>query len=173
MRIETEHLIIRDLEISDEKPFIAMAQDGSLKDVGFDRGYDKWMGEWITQSKKLTDKDDPTIDYLAYTIQQKQSQIVIGAVGCSYYEDLKKVGITYFVGANYRNQGYATKAVKAYLHYFFEHYDISEIIATVREENIASWKVIEKAGFKLVETKMYKDVNDDLEEMYRFYVLNK
>ena len=36
MIIETSRLIIRELESSDEKPFIEMALDGSLKDVGFD-----------------------------------------------------------------------------------------------------------------------------------------
>lgn len=43
------------------------------------------------------------------------------------------------------------------------------MIATVREENISSWKVVEKAGFALVERKLYQDINDDKEEMYRFY----
>ena len=32
----------------------------------------------------------------------------------SYYEDLQKIGITYFIGAQYRNNGYAAEAAKAY-----------------------------------------------------------
>ena len=173
MIIETSRLIIRELESSDEKPFIEMALDGSLKDVGFDVDCKQWMKKWIAESKKLTDNDDPTTEYLAYTIQLRHSEVVIGAVGCSYYDDLEKVGITYFIGANYRNQGYATEAVKAYLQYFFQHYDLHEIIATIREENISSWKVIEKSGFRLLERKTYKDLNDDFEEMYRFYAMMK
>lgn len=43
------------------------------------------------------------------------------------------------------------------------------MIATVREENIPSWKVIEKVGFILIEKRMYKDLNDDEEKLYRFY----
>ncbi len=43
------------------------------------------------------------------------------------------------------------------------------MIATVRDENISSWKVIEKAGFMLSEKRMYKDLNDDEEKLYRFY----
>lgn len=172
MRIETNRLIIRELEASDEKPFIKMAMDGSLeKDIGFDANCSKWMKKWIAESKELTDKDDPTIEYLAYAVQRKESETVIGSVGCSYYEDLQKVGITYFIGADYRNQGYASEVVIVYSQYFFQHYSIHEIIATIREENISSWKVIEKAGFNLVERKMYKDINDDHEELYRFYVM--
>lgn len=172
MLIETDRLLIRDLEPTDEKSFVEMALDGSLKDIGFDTDCNEWMKEWIVEAKELTDKDDPTIEYLAYTIQLKDSEMVIGSVGCSYYEDLDKVGITYFIGAQYRNMGYASEAVKAYIQYFFRHYSIHEIIATIREANISSWKVVEKSEFKLMERKMYKDLNDDFEEMYRFYSTN-
>ena len=43
------------------------------------------------------------------------------------------------------------------------------MIATVRAENISSWKVVEKAEFTLNEKRMYKDLNDDKEELYHFY----
>ena len=125
----------------------------------------------MVEAKALADKDDPTTKYLAYTVQLKHPKIVIGSVGCSYYEDLGKVGITYFIGANDRNQGYALEAVRAYIRHFFGHYPIRELIATIREENIPSWSVIEKAGFRLLERKMYQDLNDECEKMYRFYSL--
>ncbi len=35
--------------------------------------------------------------YLAYAILEKDNNIVIGSIGCSFYEDLKQVGITYFI----------------------------------------------------------------------------
>lgn len=170
---ETERLIIRELEEADAKYFAEMAADGSLKDVSFDADCGKWIDEWIVDAKELLRNDDPTKEYLAYTVQLKNSETVIGSVSCSYYEDLKKVGITYFIGAKYRNNGYASEAVKGYLQYFFQHYAINEIIATVREENVSSWKVIEKSGFTLIERKMYKDLNDECEELYRFYFITK
>lgn len=169
MILETDRLIIRELEETDAKHFAEMAADGSLKDVSFDADCGRWIDEWIVEAKELLRNDDPTKEYLAYTVQLKNSETVIGSVGSSYYEDLKKVGITYFIGAKYRNNGYASEAVKAYLQYFFQHYDINEIIATVREENVSSWKVIEKSGFTLIEKRMYKDLNDEFEELYRFY----
>lgn len=169
MIVETKRLLIRELVLSDENAFIQMASDGSLKDIGFDIDCNEWMQNWLVEAKELTDRDDPTAEYLAYAIQLKEPGIVIGSVGCSYYEDLKKVGVTYFIGAKYRNKGYASEAVKAYIQYFFRHYSINEIIATVREANISSCKVIEKSGFSLLERKMYKDLNDEFEEMYRFY----
>ena len=99
----------------------------------------------------------------------KDEAAVVGSIGCSYYDDLQEVGITYFIGAQYRNNGYAAEAVKAYTEYFLKHYHAKRIIATVRNENIPSWKVIEKAGYLLNTKRMYKDLNDDKEELYRFY----
>lgn len=61
------------------------------------------------------------------------------------------------------------EAVQAYVKYFFEHYDLQKLIATIREENVSSCKVVEKSGFVLTEKKLYKDLNDEKEELYHFY----
>ncbi len=169
MLIETQRLIIRDLKSEDEKTFVKMASDGSLNDVGFDDRCGDWMVEWITEAKQFAVRNNPYMDYLAYVVTLKEDNKVIGSVGCSYYEDLKEVGITYFIGAQYRNFGYAVEAVQAYTKYFFSCYNIQKMIATVRAKNISSWKVVEKAGFLLTEKKMYRDLNDSNEELYHFY----
>ncbi|MBX7281850.1 GNAT family N-acetyltransferase [Clostridium chauvoei] len=105
--------------------------------------------------------------------RRKNEDIVIGSVSCSYYEDLQQIEITYFIGSQYRNKGYALEAVKAYTEYFFNNYNKPKIIATVREENIPAWKVVEKAGFKFKEKKIHKDLNDEKLEMYYFYEFTK
>lgn len=167
--IETERLIIRDLQAEDESAYIEMASDGSLNDCGFDKDCSIWMRNWIIEAKQLAYHDDPARDYLAYTICLKKENIIVGSVGCSYYEDIHETGITYFIGSQYRNRGYATEAVQAYTNYFLRHYDAQKLIATVRDENISSWKVIEKTGFILTEKRKYKDLNDEKEELYHFY----
>ena len=169
MEIKTQRLLIRDVKTEDEIPYVKMAVDGSLNDCGFDRDCGNWITKWIDEARGLAFRDDPNTDYLAYTITLKDEATVIGSVGCSYYEDLQKTGITYFIGAQYRDKGYAAEAVKAYTDYFLDHYNAKRLIATVRDENIPSWKVIEKAGFILSEKRMYKDLNDDGEKLYRFY----
>lgn len=40
------------------------------------------------------------------------------------------------------------------------------------EDNTASWKTLENAGFIMTETKLYRDINDETEKPYRFYVLH-
>lgn len=173
MYIETERLIIRSIELGDEKVFAEMAKDGSLTEIGFDESFSDWAGEWINEALELTQKDDPRADYIPCTIVLKSTGEVIGNVGNTYYEDTDKNGICYFVGAAYRRKGYVSEAVMAYVPYFFEHYNEDEIIATIKDVNEPSWKTAEKTGFKLLEIKMYKDIDDEKEELYRCYAANR
>lgn len=170
MYIETERLIIRSIKPEDENAYIEMASDGSLHEIFGDCSCcHEWMGDWIKEARKLDIENCPAKDYLAYAITEKSHGTILGSVGCSYYEDLKKIGITFFIGAAYRGKSYAAEAAAAYVNYFFGHYSVSEMIATVRADNIPSRKSVEKAGFALKEAKLYRDINDDEEILYRFY----
>ena len=63
------------------------------------------------------------------------------------------------------------EAAKAYAEYVFAQYEVPKLIATIKEDNISSWKVAQKVGFELETSKRYQDINDEKEELYRFYVL--
>lgn len=169
MQTETKRLIIRSFRPGDEKAFAEMAKDGSLREIGFGVDFQDWMGDWAAEAAELTKKDDARTDYIPCTVVLRSTGEIVGNVGCTYFEDLKKVGICYFAGSAYRKQGYISEAVKAYLPFFFEHYNENEIIATIRDTNLPSWKTAEKCGFRLTEVKMYKDVGDEEEDLYRFY----
>ena len=171
MYIETERTIIRSVQYGDEKAYAEMAKDGSLAEIGFDENFSDWAENWIKEAVEFTEMDDPRADYIPCTVILKSSGEVIGNVGCTYYEDRDKIGICYFAGTNYRRKGYVSEAMKAYILYFFDHYHEKEMIATIKDINISSWKAAEKCGFELMEIKMYKDIDDEKEELYRFYVI--
>ena len=173
MKIETERLIIRSIERGDEMVFAEMAKDGSLHDIGFDEKCSEWIADWIDEAISLSEKDNPRAYYIADVICLKEDGRVIGSIGTSYYEDLDKIGIVYFVGTEFRQKGYVSEAVKTYLDYYFEHYAENEILSTIREANVQSWKTAEKAGFVLEDTRMYKDINDSEEQLYRFYSIKR
>ena len=173
MRIETERLIIRPVKKGDEKAIADMAKDGSLSELGFDADCSQWIDEWIDEAIDLSVKDDPRVDYICSIICLKDDERIIGSVGNTYYEDTGKIGICYGIGAEFRKMGYALEAVKAYLQFFFDHYDEDEITATISDDNIASFKTAEKAGFQLLATRMYKDIYDTEERLYRFYAARK
>ena len=76
MLIETQRLVIRDLKTEDVVPFAEMAADGSLNDIGFDEDCGSWMAEWVSEAKELTLRDNPLMDYLAYTVTLKDLHIL-------------------------------------------------------------------------------------------------
>ena len=57
-------------------------------------------------------------------------------------------------------QGYATEAVHAILHKGFSELGMQRVVATTYEDNIASRRVMEKAGMSLV--RMFRITQDDL-----------
>lgn len=174
MLLETERLIIRSIRTTDEKAFIEMASDGSLTEIYGDCSEcHKWMGEFISEAIKLEAEDNPYQKYLAFAIEDKTSHLVIGSVGSSYYEDFKEVGVTYFIGARERGNGYAAEALQCFVNYMFVRYNLKKLIATANVKNIASCKTLERAGFRLVETRMYQDLYDEAEEPSNIYELVK
>lgn len=173
MYLETERLVIRSIHPDDERDYVKMAADGSLtEDIfsGFHGACESWMGEWIRDSIRLDQEDDPGKEYLAYSIVEKARGVVVGSVGCSYFDDLGQVGITYFVGTDSRGKGCAAEAARAYAQYFLQNYAFDRLLAVIRSDNTASCKTAERAGFTLAETRWYQDVNDGEEKLYRFYV---
>lgn len=170
MFLETQRLIIRSLRPTDENALIEMASDGSLTEIWGDCSEcHKWMGEFIREALKLEAEDNPYNEYLAYAIEDKAGHRVIGSVGSSYYEDFAEVGVTYFIGANYRGNGYAAEALQCFVDYLFARYRLKKLVATANVKNIPSCKTLSKAGFIVVETKMYRDLYDECEEMSNIY----
>ncbi|MCM1156588.1 MAG: GNAT family N-acetyltransferase [Roseburia sp.] len=121
MRIESERLVIRSLRAADEQTFVEMASDNSLCEIFGDcSGCHTWMGNWIQESMKLEAINDPYQEYLAFAIEEKEHDRVIGSVGTSYYEDFNRIGITYFIGADFRGLGYMAEAVRIFAEFFFK-----------------------------------------------------
>lgn len=174
MKIITERLMIRSLKPEDKPAFVEMASDGSLHEIFGDcQECGKWMGGWIREAIQLEQENDPKKDYLAYAVVNKIDGVVIGSVGCSYYQDLGETGLTYFIGSAYRGRGFASEAAKSYTGYFLKSYDADRMIATAKADNPASCKVLERAGFRLLETRQYQDINDDAPQDYHFYEIKR
>lgn len=170
MYLETRRLLVRNIQLTDEKPFIEMASDGSLTEIFGDCSEcDKWMGDFIREAMRLDLENNPHREYLAYAIEEKESHSVVGSVGTSFYEDFQKVGVTYFIGARFRGKGYAAEALRVLVTYFLTSGQVSLFMATARTDNNASCKTLEKAGFRLTDTRLYQDLYDEREALSHFY----
>lgn len=73
----------------------------------------------------------------------------VGAVGVRPGADVNRVSaeIGYWLGEEYWGRGIVTDAVGAVTEYAFDALDISRVYAEVFEWNMASMRVLEKAGF--------------------------
>lgn len=75
---------------------------------------------------------------------------VIGSIGAFRKDNIhcRTAEIGYYIGEPYWGNGYATSAIKQVCQYVFEHTDIIRIYAEPFSHNIASCRVLEKAGFQ-------------------------
>ena len=172
MLLETKRLIVRSILPTDEKAFVNMAADGSLWEIYGDCSECHiWMKEFISEAIRLEAEDNPCQEYLAFAIEDKVKNLVVGSVGSTYYEDFMEVGVSYFIGADHRGNGYAAEALKCFIEYLFAKYHLKKLVATADPNNIASCKTLEKVGFSLIKTEMYQDMHDESKCMTNFYEL--
>ncbi|HWR19233.1 MAG TPA: GNAT family protein [Clostridia bacterium] len=74
---------------------------------------------------------------------------VVGSIGIFRNSNIHRLTaeMGYYLGEDYWGRGIATKAVREAVGYVFEHTDILRIYAEPFANNIASCRVLEKAGF--------------------------
>lgn len=74
---------------------------------------------------------------------------VAGSIGVFRQQNIhcRTAELGYYTGEEFWNKGIATKAVKQACRYVFENSDIIRIYAEPFARNVASCKVLEKAGF--------------------------
>lgn len=77
--------------------------------------------------------------------------LAVGGIGVSPQKDIMKnnAELGYWLSESYWGQGVMYRAVQEIVILAFDRFDINRIFATPFETNIASHKVLEKAGFKL------------------------
>lgn len=103
---------------------------------------------------------------------------VIGSIGVFRQDNIhyRTAEMGYYIAEAYWGKGYASSAVKQVCQYVFHHTDIIRIFAEPFVYNIASCRVLEKAGFqlegilrsnaekngKILDMKMYAIIKDEV-----------
>ncbi len=74
----------------------------------------------------------------------------VGGIGILFKNDVyrKSAELGYWLGEKYWNQGIISQSIPKITTFVFDNYEINRIYAGVFEYNLASMKVLEKAGFK-------------------------
>ena len=74
---------------------------------------------------------------------------LIGSIGFDLFEGIhcKTAALGYWLGEPYWGKGIVSDAVRAMTDYIFTHHDVVRIQASVFNSNLASARVLEKAGY--------------------------
>lgn len=88
-------------------------------------------------------------NFYCWGIARKEEEGLIGLVELLRFEEKTDTcSFVYLLGCRYWNQGYGTEALKAVFIFAFEELEVERIVADHMTKNIASGKVMEKAGMK-------------------------
>lgn len=103
----------------------------------------------IEKGKEFLDRvmrQDPC-EILAIDLNGK----AIGNIGIHPQSDVNRLNaeLGYFIGEEYWGNGYAVDAIRQMVDYAFQNFPIERIFARPFGSNLASQRVLEKAGFKL------------------------
>jgi len=158
-KLETNRLILRKFMIEDvEQVYLNWASDenvtkyfGFEPDISIDETKKK-IEYWI----KEYEKDNTYI----WAIQEKKSNELIGNITAEVaYKILETCEIGYSIGSKWWNSGYTTEALIEVIRYLLNEEDMYLIESKHNSENVASGKVLLKAGMKKEATLRNRRIN--------------
>ncbi|MEO0457594.1 MAG: GNAT family N-acetyltransferase [Cyanobacteria bacterium P01_A01_bin.114] len=152
---ETPRLRCRRWLLSDLGPLFAV-----YSDVEGARWVDD--GEPITHAEceawlKVTADNYEKRGYGMFALEDRESSQVVGFCGLVHPGGQEDAEIKYALLRSHWGRGLASEVVPALLSYGANHHRIERVIATVASENIASQRVLEKAGLILLDSRREED----------------
>lgn len=160
IHIETDRLILRDLEIIDAEGIFKLDSDPEVHE---------FLGK---KPIKTFEEAVKVIEYVReqytrngigrWAIIEKETDNFIGWTGLKYEEGLREKFNYYDLGfrlrKNYWGKGIATETALESLKYGFEKLDLKEIGAAADVNHLVSNKILKKVGLKFIDTFEYEKV---------------
>ena len=138
MKIETQDLIIRNFELTDEKDLCEYMLQ--RVDTEFE-AYPNFTPEKAKEEIVSRSKSD---EFLA--IELKMIHKVIGNIYLGK-RDFNTRELGYVLNEDYQNRGYGSVASKAIIDFAFKQ-GVHRIYAECAPQNVSSWKTMERIGLK-------------------------
>ena len=127
---------------------VAMRWVGEGKPISHE-GCEKWF--------EVTETNYATRGYGMFALEDRASGEVVGCCGLVHPGGQEEVEIKYSLLRSHWGAGLATEVVPALLQYGTTHHALSRILATVDPDNLASQRVLAKAGAALRERRIEED----------------
>ena len=174
--IETERLILRELEYTDEKDLFEMDSDPEVH-LFIENNPVKSIGE-ITKAIEMLKKQYKENGIARWAVVEKLTDECVGWSGLKYFnQPLNNHNNFYELGYRFKKRhwgkGFATESSNAILDYGFKNLNTETIFAITDPKNANSKKVLAKLGFDFKETFDYKGDPTDWFELKKIAWENK
>lgn len=145
MILETDRLILRPFELRDAPMISELAghADVAATTLNMPHPYPEAAAESFIQSLRDRAADDPNI---TLAIVRKIDDQFMGGISMRPVAQFDHADIGYWIGVPYWNQGYASEAARRIIDYGFAELGLHRIYAAYFVHNLASRRVMEKAG---------------------------
>jgi RimJ/RimL family protein N-acetyltransferase len=151
VRIETDRLVIRTIEPRDAEPWLAMVTDPRVR---------RYLPPFPPPTADVVDgmierrqAMEQERGYAMWAVESKESGTLVGQCGMYPAEHRgPEVELAYHFEPAAWNRGYATEAARGVLEYAFAALGMKRVIAFVMPANVASCRVVEKAGMRFEAT---------------------
>ncbi|WP_412476576.1 GNAT family N-acetyltransferase [Flavobacterium sp. TBRC 19031] len=143
--LETDRLILRELDIDDAKSFFELNLNPNVIKYTGDKAF-----ESIEQAEHFLRnyKDYENNGFGRWAVINKSNLEFLGWCGLKYVKEIDETDIGFRFFEEYWNRGFATESAKACLKYGFEKLNLKAVVGRAMVENVASIKVLEKLGLK-------------------------
>ncbi|MBU2949650.1 GNAT family N-acetyltransferase [Tamlana agarivorans] len=154
--IETKRLWIREIEPEDIDCLLQIYNHPENM-VFIPNSNFKWT-ETSLKEKYHKINQDYINGFGVFLVQLKDSDTVIGEAGLfNSFENTKHLELGYIVDHKFWRNGYGSEICKALINYGFQQLKLDKLTARMFKENLASIKLSEYCGMKLVESKSPKN----------------
>lgn len=149
LALQTPRLLLRPFRASDLEPFFAYRSDPQVAEYqGWKMPYTLEMAQEFIAEMRVMAPNTPG-EWYQMAIERKDGGEMIGDI--AYYRlkhDLNQAEIGITLATAYHGRGYAVEAIERLLAYLFDELRLHRVRAGVDPENPASWKTLERLGFR-------------------------
>jgi RimJ/RimL family protein N-acetyltransferase len=146
--ISTQRLLLRTFSLTDVPVLFALSREPGMQRFIPDQVYrDERHAEEVVRALMAftAQAPDPRVRPYVLAVDDKETGSLIGHVGLSAARGSVEVG--YAIAERLHGRGLATEAVSAASAWALGDLALSEVLGIVEADNIASCRVLEKAGF--------------------------
>lgn len=174
MYIETERLVIRDLEHKDAKQLFKIVWQEDVV---------RFMKDWSENSPSeesftgyidwhQTQKESIDVyECKRYAITLKGEDTLIGAVGMGLEETINEVEMAYFLDEGYQGNGYATEALIALTDWCMKVSDVPYFVLTIGCANEASCRVADVLVLNCLKSVHRLDINSRIWKVTVIFII--